>query len=163
MNESKMRNSTDESVANPGLVRPPFVYLLAVVVGLLIEASFPLRFTLGFFGWPLAILAFGCGVALFLCTRHEFHRVKTPIPGNLPVTELITQGPFKRTRNPMYLAFSLFHLSIAIWSQSFWMIITLGIAIIVMSVFVIPREEKYMLNKFGPEFAAYKLMTRRWI
>ena len=162
MKESKIYFSTEKNVANPGLVRPPLVYLLAVVVGLIIEGSFPLKFTLGLFGWPLAILAFVSGVVLFLRTRHEFRRAKTPIPGNLPVTELITQGPFKRTRNPMYLAFSLFHLSIAIWYQSFWMIITLGIALIVMSIFVIPREEKYMLNKFGSKFSAYKSTTRRW-
>lgn len=150
-------------VANPGLIRPPLVFSLGVVLGFLLDAIFPLRIPLGSFAAPSAVLLFVVGLVLFLYTRHEFRKAGTPIPGNLPATKLIQQGPFSLSRNPMYLAFSIFHLAISVWFGSVWMFMTLLAALFVISKVVIPREERFMMNKFGAEFALYKSVTRRWI
>ena len=72
-------------------------------------------------------------------------------------------GPYRFSRNPIYLAFSLFQTGIALGVANAWTLITLLPAISVMSLVVIPREERYLEAHFGEEYASYKARVRRWL
>jgi protein-S-isoprenylcysteine O-methyltransferase Ste14 len=102
-------------------------------------------------------------IGLFLFAVRTFRAAGTPVPGNRPTTTIVRAGPYRFSRNPIYLAFSLFQLGIALWVNSLWLVLTLFAALAVMSLVVIPREERYLEARFSPEYSAYKASVRRWL
>lgn len=154
-------NASPDS-ANLGLVRPPFVYLTAVAVGLILHGIWPLRFAVPL-ATPIGVLLMLLAVALFVSAVRTFRAAGTPVPGNEPTTTIVRTGPYHFTRNPIYTAFSLLLLGLAIWVGSVWLIVTLIAAVALMSAVVIPREERYLERKFGSEYLDYKASVRRWL
>jgi protein-S-isoprenylcysteine O-methyltransferase Ste14 len=75
----------------------------------------------------------------------------------------VRTGPFRYSRNPIYLAFSLLHLGIAIWLNSLWLLATLVVAVALMDFVVIRKEERYLERRFGAEYLDYKASVRRWL
>jgi protein-S-isoprenylcysteine O-methyltransferase Ste14 len=74
----------------------------------------------------------------------------------------VRTGPYRFSRNPIYLAFTLLQLGIAIWVNSLWILATLMASVALMHI-VIAREERYLERKFGAEYVAYKSSVRRWL
>jgi len=144
-------------------VRPPFVYLGAIVLGLAIHALWPVRFVPPSLGAPLGVVLALVAVALFLSALRTFRAAGTPVPGNRPATTIVRTGPYRFSRNPIYLAFSLFQLGLAFWTNSLGLLITLVLAVALMSFVVIPREERYLEARFPAEYVPYKASVRRWI
>jgi protein-S-isoprenylcysteine O-methyltransferase Ste14 len=110
------------------------------------------------FGGLLAVLA----VSLFTWSVRTFRAAGTPVPGNRPTTAIVGVGPYRFSRNPIYLAFSLFQAGVALVVNDAWVLVTLLPAIAVMSLVVIPREERYLEARFGEEYASYRRGVRRW-
>ena len=110
-------------------------------------------------GIPLVLIA----VALFVWSVVTFKRAGTPVPGGQPTTTIVGAGPYRFSRNPIYLAFSLFHLGIAVWVNSLWLLATLLAAATLISFVVIRREEAYLARKFGTQYLDYKVSVRRWL
>ena len=102
-------------------------------------------------------------VALFIAAVRTFRAAGTPIPGNRPTTTVVRHGPYRFSRNPIYLAFSLLELGIALWVGSAWVLATLVGAVALMSFVVIPREERYLGARFPSEYLPYQASVRRWI
>jgi protein-S-isoprenylcysteine O-methyltransferase Ste14 len=100
---------------------------------------------------------------LFAYAVRTFRAAGTPVPGNLPTTTIVRTGPYRYSRNPIYLAFSMLQLGIALWVDSLWLIATLLLALGLMAVVVIPREERYLERRFGAAYLAYKTRVRRWL
>jgi protein-S-isoprenylcysteine O-methyltransferase Ste14 len=150
-------------VANLGLVRPPLVYLAAIVVGSVLEFAWRLPFLPQVLAAPLGALFVAAAVALFCASVRKFRVAGTPVPGNEPTTVIVRAGPYRFSRNPIYLAFSLLHLGIAIWVNGLWLMATLIAALAVMVYVVIPREEQYLERRFGAEYLDYKNSVRRWV
>ncbi|HME71854.1 MAG TPA: isoprenylcysteine carboxylmethyltransferase family protein [Myxococcota bacterium] len=150
-------------VANLGLVRPPFVYLVALLIGVgldLVRSSRWLPAELGaWVGVPIMIAA----LALFFSSIRRFKAAGTPVPGNKPATAIVQSGPYRFSRNPIYLAFSLLLLGVACALNSLWLLGTLAAAMSVMSFVVIPREERFLERRFGAEYLDYKAKVRRWL
>ena len=86
-----------------------------------------------------------------------------PVPGNRRATTIVRTGPYRFSRNPIYLAFSLLQLGLAFWVNSLGLLITLVPAIALMSFVVIPREERYLEARFPAEYVPYKASVRRWL
>jgi protein-S-isoprenylcysteine O-methyltransferase Ste14 len=84
------------------------------------------------------------------------------VPGDSPSTAVVESGPYRFSRNPIYVAFSLLQLGIATWADSVWLLATLAGAVAVMALVVIPREERYMARTFGDRYLDYKRRVRRW-
>ena len=100
-------------------------------------------------------------VALFVLSVREFRRAQTPIRTRKPVTKVITTGPYRFTRNPIYLSFTLLQLGLGLWANSAWVVGLLIPTLALMSG-VIAREERYMAQKFGDEYLQYRATVRRW-
>ena len=154
---------SSQDVANLGLARPPLVYSSLIVVGAILEYLWRLPFLPDAIAVPLGILLVVAAVALFVASVGKFRASGTPVPGNQPTTAIVRVGPYRLSRNPIYLAFSLLHLGIAIWANSLWLVATLIAAILVMALVVIPREERYLERRFGADYLDYKNSVRRWI
>ena len=157
------RTSGAPDVANLGIVRPPFVYLVSIVLGLALHFASPIRLAPhdvgGVLGGALCVVA----VALFVFAVRTFRTAGTPIPGNRPTSAVVRAGPYRFSRNSIYLSFSLLQLGIALWVDSLWLLITLVAAVGLMSFVVIPREERYLEARFPSEYLDYKASVRRWL
>jgi protein-S-isoprenylcysteine O-methyltransferase Ste14 len=148
--------------ANFGLARPPAIYLTAIVAGLVLHFAHPIPFVPGL-AMPFGALIAASAAALFIWSIRTFHSAGTPVPGNRPTTAIVRVGPYRFSRNPIYLAFSLFQAGMALAVNDAWISVTLVPAICVMSFVVIPREEHYLQARFGEEYARYKASVRRWL
>ena len=154
---------SDQGVARIGFLRPPLVYLAAILVGLGLHRARPLplpdRMWLAALGAVLiagSILLFGYAVMLLRAAG-------TPVPARKPTTTIVRTGPYRFSRNPIYLAFSLLHLGIALLVGTWWLVATLAVALALMHWVVVPREERYLEAKFGDEYRDYKSSVRRWL
>src|SRR5215210_655115 len=103
--------------ANLGPVRPPLVYLGSILLGLLLHFAWPLplvRQPVGaLIGAGVVLLAVG----LFITAVRTFRAAATPVPGNRPTTTIVRTGPYRFSRNPIYLAFSALQVGIALRGQ----------------------------------------------
>ena len=126
------------------------------------------------FAWPTSLLPrsvswlFGAlvvllAIGLFLSAVRTFRAAGTPVPGNRPTTTIVRTGPYRVSRNPIYLAFSLLQLGIALWVNNLWLVVTLLAAVAVMALVVIPKEERYLEARFPFEYPPYKGSVRRWV
>jgi protein-S-isoprenylcysteine O-methyltransferase Ste14 len=147
--------------ANAGWVRPPLVYLGAVALGFGLHAAWPLA--LGFSGLLPGAAAVLAAVALLVSAVRTMRAAGTPVPGDRPTTAIVGAGPYRYSRNPIYLAFSLLQAGLALCAGSLWLLVTLVPAVALMSLVVIPREERYLERKFGAQYASYRDSVRRWL
>src|SRR3954447_146836 len=148
--------------ANLGLVRPPLVYLGSIMLGLILHLAWPILLLSRVLGSVLGLPVILLAVGLFVSAVRTFNAAGTPVPGNQPTTTIVRRGPYRFSRNPIYLAFSLLQLGIAFWVDSLWLVITLLAAVAVMSLVVIPKEERYLSARFPSEYPPYKTSVRRW-
>jgi protein-S-isoprenylcysteine O-methyltransferase Ste14 len=156
-------SGASRDVANLGLVRPPLVYLASIAVGSVLEFTWRVPFLPHVLAAPLGTLLVVAAVALFSGSVRKFRAAGTPVQGNKPTTVIVRAGPYRFSRNPIYLALSLLHLGIAIWVNTLWLVATLIAAVAVMAYVVIPREEQYLERRFGAEYLDYKNSVRRWV
>jgi protein-S-isoprenylcysteine O-methyltransferase Ste14 len=150
-------------VANLGLVRPPLVYLGSILVGLLLHVAWPLPLVRHTVSAPIGAGVVLLAVGLFVASVRTFRAAGTPVPGNQPTTTIVSTGPYRFSRNPIYLAFSALQVGIAPWVGSLWLLVTLVPALALMSFWVIPREERYLEARFPSEYLPYKASVRRWL
>jgi protein-S-isoprenylcysteine O-methyltransferase Ste14 len=150
-------------VANLGIVRPPLVYLTSIAAGLLLHSVWPQRLVPPGLNLPLGVAIVAAAVVLFVAAVRTFRAAGTPVPGNQPTTAIVRAGPYRWSRNPIYLAFSLLQLGIACWVNTLWLLVTLVPAFLLMSLVVIPREETYLAARFPSEYPGYKQSVRRWL
>src|SRR5262249_9884087 len=98
----------DYLVANLGLVRPPLVYLTSLVSGVVIHLATPLRFLPETLAVRLGVPLIALAIALFCYSVAKFRAAGTPVPARKPTTVIVRTGPYRFSRNPIYLAFSVF-------------------------------------------------------
>jgi protein-S-isoprenylcysteine O-methyltransferase Ste14 len=91
----------------------------------------------------------------------EFGKVRN-FPGG-PTGVLVTTGPFRFSRNPMYLAMSSLQLGIGLWLNTVWIVALLVPILVFIHRSVIEREERYMTEKFGEPYRDYQRAVRRWL
>ena len=108
---------------------------------------------------PLVAVA----IALFSYSVAKFRAAGTPVPAREPTTAIVRTGPYRLSRNPIYLAFSVFQLGIAIWVNSVWLLATLVGAVALIHSVVIPKVEQFVERKFGAQYLDYKSSVRRWL
>jgi protein-S-isoprenylcysteine O-methyltransferase Ste14 len=150
-------------VANRGIVRPPLVYLGAIALGLLLHGAWPVGLVPDAVSAPLGSASVLAAVALFVFAVRTLRAAGTPVPGDRPTTTIVRAGPYRYSRNPIYLAFSLLQLGVAFWVNSLWLLVTLMPAVALMSFVVIPREERYLEARFASDYLPYKVAVRRWL
>src|SRR5262245_30068158 len=156
------RSRTTEA-ANLGLARPPLVYLVAIAVGLATHVMWPAQLVPAALGTPLGVVLTLAAVALFVSAVRSFRAAGTPVPGNKPATAIVRTGPYRFSRNPIYLAFSVLQLGLAFWVNSVSLLLMLIPPLALMSFVVIPREERYLEARFPSEYVPYKASVRRWL
>ncbi len=93
----------------------------------------------------------------------RFKRAETPFDVRKPATTLVTDGPYRYTRNPGYLALTLLYLGVGFLLGSVYVVVLVTPAILVMNVAVVRKEEEHLEARFGEEYLHYKASVRRWL
>jgi len=146
----------------PGLLRPPIVFLFAILFGIALNRAWSLPFlssTLRLLG-PLVTL---CAVLLFLLSFLEFRAAGTSVRGSKRTTAIVRTGPYRFSRNPIYLSFTLLVLGLSFWLNDLWLLVTLVPAVAFIAAVVIPREERFLERNFQDQYSSYKATVRRWL
>ncbi len=151
----------------PGvIVLPPLAYLGFLAAGAFAEGLAPapwpdvLSRPARYVGGGLLVLA---GVALALFAAGRFRAAGTNIPPTLPATALVVGGPYRWSRNPMYIAMAAVYAGLGIAAGSSWTLALLVPALLVIRYGVIAREEAYLARRFGDAYRLYKSRVRRWV
>jgi protein-S-isoprenylcysteine O-methyltransferase Ste14 len=101
-------------------------------------------------------------ISVFFWAVITMRREGASIPTGEPTNSLVARGPFKFSRNPIYLSMVCLLLSIGVWANSIWFIGIAASMVVLLNWGVISREELYLVRKFGEEYVTYKQRVRRW-
>jgi len=145
------------------IAHPPLLALTGILVGLGFDAIWPAPQLLAPVQYVLGGGLFLAGLAIVLTCALTFARAGTSVPTNTPSTALVTNGLYRYSRNPIYIALALAHLGIAAAVDSPWILATLPLVLVVIRLGVIAREERYLEAKFGDAYRDYKAKVRRWL
>jgi protein-S-isoprenylcysteine O-methyltransferase Ste14 len=90
-------------------------------------------------------------------------QAKTTFDTMKPTTAIVTSGPFRYSRNPLYVSLTLLYLGVSLLINSLWIVLLVIPLLGVIQRGVIAREEVYLERKFGEEYLNYKSRVRRWV
>ncbi|MEO8054653.1 MAG: isoprenylcysteine carboxylmethyltransferase family protein [Acidobacteriota bacterium] len=147
-------------------VVPPVLFGLGIGAGFLLKRQVPVPLV------PARFAGEACGVGAALglvCLAFggwafaAFRRAKTTPHPNHPVSALVTWGPYRFSRNPMYVGLSGLTAGLALVANTPWLLAILPPVWLALRRLVIDREEAYLTRKFGEEYRTFLARTRRWI
>jgi protein-S-isoprenylcysteine O-methyltransferase Ste14 len=144
------------------IVRPPLLYAVALATMLALRWLWPLPIFSGAAFWPgLALVALAVG--LLIWGRQTLVTGGTNVDPSLPSTAVVTSGPYRFSRNPLYMGLAVVYLGLTLALDTWWGIILLALVLIVMHRGVIQREERYLERKFGDGYRQYRAAVRRYL
>lgn len=113
----------------------------------------------------VALVLVSLGLVFGVSAMVAFRRIKTTMSPIKPAatSSLVTTGPFRFTRNPMYLSLLLYLLAWAVYLSNLLTLLFLPVFVFYINQFQIKPEERVLSSLFGQEYAAYKERVRRWI
>ena len=146
------------------LILPSVLFGGAMVIGVLLH----------FLLWPITLLpivpARIIGGALFVAAgvlanraQRAMTRAGTNIFPTQPALALVTDGPFRFTRNPLYVAASGVYLAVAFWVDGLVLFVLFPFVFILLQYAIVLPEERYLDTKFGDTYRAYRHRVRRWL
>lgn len=142
---------------------PPLIYALFFGFGyglnLLVPAN---EFALEIMR-PIGIAIALTSLILVVAGLVTMKRAGTNVDPSKATTSIVTAGPFRFSRNPLYLSLTLLYIGAALYIPLLWTLATLPFALVVLQRGVIWREERYLEKKFGAEYMQYKNSTPRWL
>jgi protein-S-isoprenylcysteine O-methyltransferase Ste14 len=147
----------------PVRLPPPFVLFghlaAALLLGWRVRLPLPLPFAVRLLG----VAFVGLGLVLAFAAIRAMSAARTPVDPFEPVSAIVTAGPYRFTRNPIYLGFVAALVGLPLALGSYWGLILAPVMLVLMYVLVIRHEEAYLEQKFGPAYLAYKQRVRRWL
>jgi len=164
MGDTGPRGNDSETAG--AIVRPPFLFLACLILGIVLDRVLPLPFSLpetALIRWPVGSGLILLGVVILAASFRNFSRAGTPVPGNRPVRRLVTSGMHGLSRNPIHLGMFLVYAGIGLAARSPWILVLLLPIAIIMHYGVVAREEAYIERRFGEAYREYKARVRRWL
>lgn len=155
---------TDPADTANVVIRPPLAWALAVLAGLAMQWVVSLPFMpapvpAGWVGGMVFVLA----LALIAWAIATITRAGSNVPTSMPTTAIVEAGPYRFTRNPIYLGMFLGLVGLAIAFDSLWLLAMLVLFALVIRYGVVAREEAYLERKFGDAYRHYRARVRRWL
>lgn len=137
------------------LLPPPLLYAGALLLVLALDWVWPVAVLAGSAGAWVGSVLLVVGLALNLWGAITMKKARTPINPYQPVADVVATGPFRLTRNPLYVGLNLMFLGISFLINSLWGILVLVPVLVVMHYGVILREERYLETQFGEAYREY--------
>lgn len=157
-------DSAHGTQTTPGVaILPPRLYLGVLSVGFLLHALYPIRLLPRALSLLLSAFTTGGGLLFMFSALREMRRVGTNVSPHAPTTSLITNGPYKVSRNPIYIGLTLLYSGAALFVNSLYPFALLPGLLVVLQRGVIEREERYLERIFGEAYMDYRKRVRRWL
>ena len=147
----------------PRKIVPPVWLILSILSMYLLDRFLPIGVFSGFFVWGFASAFILAGLMLNIYSAGLFKKADTPLIPFHKSTSLVITGPFKVTRNPMYLGMVLLLVGIAIALGSLLPFLVVAVFIVIIQTQFIVGEERFMETLFGESYIDYKKRVRRWL
>jgi protein-S-isoprenylcysteine O-methyltransferase Ste14 len=142
---------------------PPLIYLAGVLAGLAIGHFLPLALPQNSVVLGLGILWIVTGAGLAFWGLVVFRRAGTTFNPFGGTTAIVSSGPYRYTRNPMYVGLACVHLGCGLLLGEGWVLAALPVVVVLVDRLVIRREEIYLARKYGDTWHEYAHRVRRWI
>lgn len=157
-------SKTDTTTDHPAIpVMPPKMVAAAVLIGVVMDVKWDVDFLPWFIQLPLGLVLFAGGMYLMAWAKAALKKHHTTVFTQKPVHEIVTDGPYRYTRNPIYLGGAAAFLGLAVALDNYWMILILPLLLYVIDRHVIAEEERYLEAKFGPVYTDFHDSAPRWL
>jgi protein-S-isoprenylcysteine O-methyltransferase Ste14 len=142
---------------------PPLVALLALVAAIALDHFWPLPTAPRALALALgaALSVFGIGIAAW--GRITLMKSGTNVNPYKPTSSIVSSGPFRFTRNPLYVGLQSLFIGLSLLAGTWWGVVLLVPVFLVLHYGVVLREEAYLERKFGKPYLSYKSNVRRWL
>ena len=147
----------------PVKVFAPVVFAAEFVIGALLQTRFPLPAPSGALRWSAGAALVALGLAFGLTARALMVRAGTSPNPHVASQALVDSGPFRLSRNPLYVSMVLVFCGLACLLRTTWALVLMPLAIVAVHAWVILPEERYLAQRFGDTYAAYRARVRRWL
>jgi len=147
-------------------IKPPFLFLGALALGCLLTLVVPIGPGLGAangLALTVGLIFVVIGFTLAAFSVRAFHLAGTSVAPGQPSAALVTYGPYKITRNPIYIGFVLVYFGLAIVLTSMWVLLLLIPTLIILQRGVVEPEEAYLERAFGDAYRKYQAQVPRWL
>jgi protein-S-isoprenylcysteine O-methyltransferase Ste14 len=143
---------------------PPLVFLGFTLLGVILRyTAGPIPFPVAFWARLLGVVALLAGLTIIVSARTWFTRTgQSPIPWK-PTPELILRGPYRFTRNPMYVGITCIQVGLGVAVGNPWISLLAPLALLTVHFIAVLPEEQYLAQKFGPSYHEYCARVRRYL
>ena len=149
---------------NPGVVvRPPVLYGATFLAVLVLRWLWPMPIASHLATLWSGLALFAVGVAIVVPGRRALLAAGTNVDPLLPVTAIVTTGPFRFSRNPLYVGLTLLYLGLTLAFNTWWGVILLLPIVGIMHFGVVRREERHLERTFGERYRQYRSTVRRYL
>src|SRR5262245_53978645 len=148
----------------PGVIMlPPALYGIGLVAVLVLRWLWPLPIAEAGLPFWLGLCFLALGGTLAIWGQKIMGAAGTNVNPSLPTTAIVTSGPFRISRNPLYLALNLVFVGLTLAINSYWGLIAVVLLLPLMHYGVVLRQERYLERKFGESYLHYKARVRRYL
>jgi len=144
-------------------VDPQFLMMLFLIVALLFgwKLPIPIPFPAWMYlvGWAIILCGLGLGFSALMAMKKSG---TSPNPST-PTNEIVMSGPYRFSRNPIYLGYVAVVIALPLIFGTYWGVALVTFAIDAYNRFAIDREEAYLKRKFGEKYLNYMAKVRRWL
>jgi len=145
------------------ILPPPVIFLGHLVSALVLQLVVPLSLP-----WPMPLRALGAvlllgGLGLAAAAVRELRRMHTTPDPNQAVTTLVITGPYRFSRNPIYLGFMMIFLGFTLVAGTLWGMLIVLFLFATITRSVVRAEENYLERRFKEQYRIYRALVRRWL
>ena len=153
----------DPAIRPLTLIPPPLVYAAALLAAWWLQGRLPLPLDLGELAWPLGWVLIGIGLAGFAWALAAIWGHGTTVNPYKAASNLVTHGPFRYSRNPIYVSDWFVYGGAMLLLKTAWPLLLAPLVFLVMRYLVIAHEETHLEARFGAEYRDYRMRVRRWL
>lgn len=154
-------------VRTPGIrFPPPFVFVAGYAAAWLLDRQLEFRIDgagPGAVQQTIGVVALTAGLSVMFWGLVTFVLARTPVNPMRPARRLVTWGPFRFSRNPMYVGLAVAYVGLAVLLNQAWPLVLLPVVLVTIGRTVIPREERHLRAAFGQHYDRYASRVRRWL
>lgn len=162
INTPQSGNAADRANSFPW---PPVLLVVAIVASAALSRVYPLAWP-GVDDTPARLVGLGIGalgLALIIASVVALHRHQTTVLPDKAATALVTTGPYRFFRNPIYLGDVMMLFGLAEVTKNIWFVIAAGVFAVLVTPLQIVPEERHLEARFGNAYLDYKKRAKRWI
>jgi protein-S-isoprenylcysteine O-methyltransferase Ste14 len=145
------------------VINPFLIYIVLGLCAVVLQALLPQPFIPASIARPLGVVILVVNLVIGLPAVRSMFAARTSPNPHRPTTALVFSGPYRFTRNPMYVGLTLMYTGLAIFFQLTWGLALLPLVVWLITIWVIVPEETYLEQKFGAQYLNYKSRVRRWL